>query len=104
MCATRLAQCTASSQPPPSAMPRIAATVGTAAGSAAGLRQAKKDLARIDGQLDRIAERVAAVHERMAGHASDHVALGRLSSDLDGLLAQQADLEHQWLEAADLLD
>ena len=84
--------------------PASAVPGGSAAGSAAGLRQAKKDLARIDGQLDRIAERVAAVHERMAGHASDHVALGRLSSDLDGLLAQQADLEHQWLEAADLLD
>ena len=84
--------------------PASAVPGGSAAGSAAGLRQAKKDLARIDGQLDRIAERVAAVHERMADHASDHVALGRLSSDLDGLLAQQADLEHQWLEAADLLD
>ena len=84
--------------------PASAVAGASAAGSAAGLRQAKKDLARIDGQLDRIAERVAAVHERMADHASDHVALGRLSSDLDGLLAQQADLEHQWLEAADLLD
>ena len=84
--------------------PASAVPGASAAGSAAGLRQAKKDLARIDGQLGRIAERVAAVHERMAGHASDHVALGRLSSDLDGLLAQQADLEHQWLEAADLLD
>ena len=84
--------------------PASAVPGASAAGSAAGLRQAKKDLARIDGQLDRIAERVAAVHERMADHASDHVALGRLSSDLDGLLAQQADLEHQWLEAADLLD
>ncbi len=76
----------------------------TSGASPADMRQARKDVARIEGQLQKLTVRMAALHEQMAAKASDHLALGRLSAELDDLAAQQAALEEQWLEAAALLE
>ncbi len=72
--------------------------------SAAEVRQARKDLARIDGQLAKLADRIEALHTTMAENATDHLALARLGAELDDLTGQQAALEEQWLEAAALLE
>jgi ATPase subunit of ABC transporter with duplicated ATPase domains len=72
--------------------------------SAAEVRQARKDLARIDGQLAKLADRIEALHTTMAENATDHLALARLGAELDDLTGQQVALEEQWLEAAALLE
>ncbi len=72
--------------------------------SPADARQARKDLARIDGQLEKLGRRIEAVHEQMAAQATDHIALARLGAELDELTTQQESLEEQWLEAASALE
>ncbi|HEY0904454.1 MAG TPA: ABC-F family ATP-binding cassette domain-containing protein [Marmoricola sp.] len=63
-------------------------------------RAARKALARIDKQLERIAIQEAALNGEMAVAASDHTALARLSDQLR-LLAEEKDvLESEWLDAA----
>jgi ATP-binding cassette subfamily F protein uup len=73
-------------------------------GSAAAQRAARKDLARLDRQISRLNTRIAAIHARMAEHASDFVQLGALDAELTGLSADRDQLEHAWLEAAERAD
>lgn len=71
------------------------------AGDAARLRQARKDLARVESQLARLGTRIAELHDLLARHASDYERLVALGADLDAELARQDDLEAQWLELAE---
>ncbi|CAL8968241.1 Energy-dependent translational throttle protein EttA [Propionicimonas sp. T2.31MG-18] len=71
------------------------------AGDAARLRQARKDLARVESQLARVGTRIAELHDLLARHASDYERLVALGADLDAELARQDDLEAQWLELAE---
>ena len=64
-------------------------------------RRAGKELARIEGQLGKIDERIAELHEVMAAAAHDHVRLGKLNDDLNEVLRRKDALEAAWLEAAD---
>ncbi len=64
-------------------------------------RQAKKDLARVDSQLARVARRIAAIHASMAASASDYERLSELQASLDELESEQAELEEAWLSAAE---
>src|SRR6185369_17160040 len=64
-------------------------------------RRAGKEMARIEGQLAKLDERIAAMHEAMAQAAADHVRAGELNSELDDLLARKESLEEAWLAAAD---
>ena len=67
-------------------------------------RAARKVVARIDKQLERIAEREAALNAEIAEHAQDYVRLAELSAQLDELAAEKEELELEWLEAAEVLD
>lgn len=67
-------------------------------------RRAKKELARLESQLSRIAGRIDAIHASMASHASDYQRLAELQASLDELESQQAELEDAWLLAAEELD
>ena len=67
-------------------------------------RAARKVVARIDKQLERIAEREAALNAEIAEHAQDYVRLAELSAQLDELAAEKEELELEWLEAAEILD
>ena len=58
-------------------------------------------MARIEGQLGKLDERIAALHESMAASASDHVRVGELNAELNELLARKESLEEAWLAAAD---
>jgi predicted nucleic acid-binding Zn-ribbon protein len=58
-------------------------------------------MARIEGQLARLDEQIAALHESMADAASDHVRLGELNTDFNKLLARKESLEEAWLAAAE---
>ena len=67
-------------------------------------RAARKVVARIDKQLERLAEREDRLNERMAAAASDYEELGRVSAELSALAAEKDALELEWLEAAAVLE
>ncbi len=64
-------------------------------------RRAGKEMARIEGQLAKLDERIAALHESMADAAADHVRVGELNAELNELLTRKESLEEAWLAAAD---
>ncbi|WP_077097904.1 ABC-F family ATP-binding cassette domain-containing protein [Mycobacterium terramassiliense] len=68
-------------------------------------RNAEKELAAVDRQLARLADRIAAKHHELADHdQSDHVGLTRLTRDLRGLEDEVAASEIRWLELSELLE
>lgn len=81
-----------------------APTTAKAKPGSAEERAARKVVARIDKQLERIAEREAALNAEIAEHAQDYVKLAELSAQLDELAAEKDGLELEWLEAAEILD
>ena len=72
----------------------------TESASARGRRTAK-ELARIEGQLSKLDDRITALHETMAAAAHDHVRLGELNIELGELLGRKESLEEAWLAAAE---
>ena len=66
-------------------------------------RQARKDLNRIESQLARLDTEISRLHEQMAAAARDHVQLGELQSVLEAAEARKAALEESWLTAAEHL-
>jgi ATP-binding cassette subfamily F protein uup len=77
---------------------------GAAKPGRADERSARKAIARIDKQLERLAEREAALHAEMAESVSDHERLAALSEQLGALTAEKDALEGEWLEAAAILE
>jgi ATPase subunit of ABC transporter with duplicated ATPase domains len=69
--------------------------------ASARARRTGKELARIEGQLSKLDERISALHESMAAAASDRVRLGELNTELNELLSRKVSLEDAWLAAAD---
>jgi ATP-binding cassette subfamily F protein uup len=67
-------------------------------------RAARKTLARIDRQLERVAEREKSLDAEIAAHAHDHVRLTDLSTEYDAVRSERESLEQEWLEAAELLE
>jgi ATPase subunit of ABC transporter with duplicated ATPase domains len=63
-------------------------------------RRAGKEMARIEGQLAKLDDLIAALHEAMADAASDHVRVGELNVELGELLERKESLEEAWLAAA----
>ncbi len=68
---------------------------------AATQRQRKKDLARIEGQLEKVTKEIDSLHAEMADAASDFERLGTLDSKLRDAEARLSELEEAWLEAAE---
>ncbi len=84
---------------PPPAAPQPQAMSG------AQRRTAEKELAAIDRQLARLADRVAAKHSELAEHdQSDHIGITRLTQKLRGLESEVAATESRWLELSELLE
>jgi ABC transport system ATP-binding/permease protein len=79
--------------------PSAAETQARAA--AAAQRAARKEAARIERQLAKLGDRISAVQAAMAEHATDAEKLAYLDADLVALIAEQHDLEEEWLAAAD---
>ncbi|OBF88091.1 glycerophosphodiester phosphodiesterase [Mycobacterium sp. 852002-51152_SCH6134967] len=79
-----------------------AATAGSQGETASAReRRTGKEMARIEGQLEKLESRIAALHESMAEAAADHVRLGELNAELQELLNRKESLEEAWLAAAD---
>jgi ATPase subunit of ABC transporter with duplicated ATPase domains len=70
---------------------------------AASERASRKELARLEGQLAKLAARVDELHVLMSEQAADYERLVTLGAELDAALAQQDDLENRWLDLADRL-
>jgi hypothetical protein len=90
-----------------------AATVGASAGagssagagtaSAAEQREARKEMARIEKQLSRLAEREERIHAAMAEAATDHATVLVLNSQLREVVDEREVLELNWLAAAEVV-
>jgi ATP-binding cassette subfamily F protein uup len=76
---------------------------GPRAGGGA-LREARKEVARLERALERLSEREARLHVAMAEQATDHLRLAELTADLGVIAAEREELEAAWLEAAAALE
>jgi ABC transport system ATP-binding/permease protein len=69
---------------------------------AAERRVARKELARLERQLDRLAGREAELQQQIVQQAADPAAFRELDAELRTVLAAKHDLETRWLEVADI--
>ena len=77
------------------------AAVEASRSDAAAERQRKKDLARIEGQLEKVAAEIERLHATMAEAATDFARLAELDAQLRDAEARHERLEEAWLETAD---
>jgi ATP-binding cassette subfamily F protein uup len=84
--------------------PARPAARAAAAPPGAVLRATRKEIARLERALDRLADRETAVHDAMAAHATDPGRLGELQAELEALVAERNELEAAWLEASEVLE
>ncbi|WP_454561425.1 ABC-F family ATP-binding cassette domain-containing protein [Mycobacterium haemophilum] len=90
---------------PPSIPAIKAAAPPRQAMSGAQRRAAEKELASIDRQLARLADRIAAKHSELAEHdQSDHVAVTRLTRELRALEDEVAARESRWLDLSEIVE
>ncbi len=68
------------------------------------LRQARKDLQRVERELEHLSVREHELHLAMAEHATDHGRLSALTDELNALVAERDRLESAWLETSTLLE
>jgi ATPase subunit of ABC transporter with duplicated ATPase domains len=69
--------------------------------SAAELRSARKDLARLERQLAKLEERIVALNESLAEHGSDYDKIMELDARLKAAQTERAQVEEAWLELAE---
>ncbi len=67
-------------------------------------RQARKDLARVEGQLAKTATLITKLHDQLAEQASDYAKLVTLGEELALAEARQAELESLWLDLAEKVE
>jgi ABC transport system ATP-binding/permease protein len=68
--------------------------------SAAEERTARKELQRLERQLDRLTAREAGLSADLAANATDYEKLTSLGAELKATQAEKADLEERWLTVA----
>ncbi|MGW2590021.1 ABC-F family ATP-binding cassette domain-containing protein [Streptomyces sp. NPDC001515] len=84
------------------AAPAQAAPAATApAVSAQAARAAKKELQKVERQLDKISTREASLHTQIADNATDFEKVAALDAELRELVAEREELEMRWLELAE---
>lgn len=69
--------------------------------SAADQRVAKKELQKIERQLDKISEKETKLHAQIADNATDFAKVAELDGTLRDLAAEREELEMRWLELAE---
>ncbi|GAA3721401.1 ABC-F family ATP-binding cassette domain-containing protein [Streptomyces tremellae] len=83
----------------PAAAPPAARPAGAV--SAKDSRAAKKELQRVERQLDKLSTREAELHQQIADHATDFEKVAGLDTELRELVAEREELENRWLELAE---
>ncbi len=76
---------------------------GTSGPSPAELREARKDMARIEKQLTRLTQREDKIHLAMAEAAADHAKVLQLNGQLREIVDERETLELEWLAAAEIV-
>lgn len=69
--------------------------------SAADARAAKKELQKIERQLDKISDKESRLHAQIADNATDFGKVAKMDADLRELATEREELEMRWLELAD---
>ena len=64
-------------------------------------RAARKDMARLERQIDRLTTQENKLTTALAEHAADYVRLTELGAELRAVQDEKSRLEEQWLEAAE---
>lgn len=80
---------------------------GSAGLTGAARREAQRNVARIERKMDKAAQAVEALHARLEQVSADPARVGELADlgrQLAAAEAEQAELETQWLEAAEVLE
>ncbi|MEW9514678.1 ABC-F family ATP-binding cassette domain-containing protein [Streptomyces bacillaris] len=86
----------------PSAAPAPAREASAApALSAQEARAAKKELQKVERQLDKISTRETALHKQIAENATDFEKVAKLDAELRELVTERDELEMRWLELAE---
>jgi ATPase subunit of ABC transporter with duplicated ATPase domains len=80
-----------------------AAVVAAPTHSPAELREARKDMARVEKQLARLAQREDRIHAEMAASATDHAKVLALNTQLREIVDEREGLELEWLAAAEIV-
>jgi ATP-binding cassette subfamily F protein uup len=70
-------------------------------GGAGTQRAARKEMQRLERQIDRLTSREGELGAALAAHATDYVRLTELGAELRAAQDEKAQLEEQWLEAAE---
>jgi ATP-binding cassette subfamily F protein uup len=69
--------------------------------SSGELRQARKDLSRLERQMDKLTEKEAKINESLAQHGSDYDKLVELEGQLKLVQQEKAEAEEAWLLLAE---
>jgi ATP-binding cassette subfamily F protein uup len=100
-------------EPRPTALPRAGpgaglrsgagagSVAGQAAGAAARQRAARKELQRLERQIERLTAQEKELTDLLAAHASDYERLVELGGQLRAVQAEKARLEEDWLRVAE---
>jgi ABC transport system ATP-binding/permease protein len=84
--------------------PQPVTAPGPPRSSAAGERTARKELQRLERQLDRLSAREAELTDLLAANATDYEKLTSLGAELRAVQAEKSDLEDRWLAVAAALE
>ncbi|HET7328432.1 MAG TPA: ABC-F family ATP-binding cassette domain-containing protein, partial [Nocardioidaceae bacterium] len=71
---------------------------------AAEQRAVRKELAKLERQLQKVSAREDRLHEQMAAAASDFERLAEIDVELRAVVAEKAEIEEAWLAAAESAD
>lgn len=69
--------------------------------SAADARAAKKELQKIERQMDKMSEKETKLHAQIADNATDFAKVAKLDAELRELVGEREELEMRWLELAE---
>ncbi|MEU3972233.1 ABC-F family ATP-binding cassette domain-containing protein [Streptomyces bacillaris] len=92
---------TPSAAPAPAPARETSAAPAAPALSAQEARAAKKELQKVERQLDKISTRETALHKQIAENATDFEKVAKLDAELRELVTERDELEMRWLELAE---
>ncbi|MEU9675467.1 ABC-F family ATP-binding cassette domain-containing protein [Streptomyces parvus] len=88
--------------PSAAAAPRSSSAPAAApAASAQASRAAKKELQKVERQLDKLSTRETTLHKQIADNATDFEKVAKLDAELRELVTERDELEMRWLELAE---
>ncbi|WP_424213350.1 ABC-F family ATP-binding cassette domain-containing protein [Streptomyces sp. BI20] len=85
----------------PAPAPAAVAAAAEKTSNAADSRAAKKELQKIERQLNKLADRESGLHAKIAEHATDFEKVAGFDAELRELLSERDELEMRWLELAE---